>query len=319
MSINSYANLTKEQKTFYDRTLLERLVPKLVFMEHGQKRSIPKREGATVDYRRVNRLTPTTTPLTEGITPTGDAIDISNITATVKGYGHYVTLTDFIDIAGIDPVVTETIEVLGEHAAESLDIIVRDEIAKGTNVYYVGSNGAVGTDRGDVAGKLTGGVMRRIRQIMARNNVKPVPGTGGCYLAFVHPDVSYDIMDDSSAWTNANQYAGSTKIFNGELGKMYGIRFIETTMAPIYEGEGAGDTPADVYATIVIGANAYGVPDIAGSSKPKTIIKPLGSAGTGDPLDQRSSVGWKAYLAAVRLDELCILRVETIASVGALS
>ena len=320
MAINSYGNLTNEQKTFYDRTLLERLIPKLVFMQHGQKRTIPKREGATVDYRRFNRLDPATTPLTEGVTPTGKALDIANVTATVQGYGDYVTLTDFIDMAGIDPVITETIEVLGEQAAESLDIVVRDEIAKGTNAYYVTADG-VGTARDDVAGKLTGGVMRRIRQIMARNNVKPVPGTGGAYLAFVHPDVSYDIMEDNAAWTNANQYAGSTKIFNGELGKMYGIRFIETTMAPIYEGEGAGDAglEADVYASIVIGANAYGVPDIAGSSKPKTIVKPLGSAGTGDPLEQRSSVGWKAYLAAVRLDELCILRVETIASVGALS
>lgn len=279
-------------------------------MEHGQKRPIPKNEGDTINFRRFNRLSVATTALTEGVTPSGRSLSISEITAVVSGYGDYVVLTDLIDMAGIDPVLTETVDLLGEQAGETLDTIVRDVVAAGTNVYYTEGNSR--SDVGD-AHTLEGSDMRRVRQIMARNNVKPL--TGKDYLAFIHPDVAYDIMGDT-AWTNANQYAGSEKIFNGEIGKLYGVRYIETTMAPIFEGQGHDDD--DVYGTIVIGANAYGVPDIAGSSKPETIIKDLGSGGTSDPLDQRSSAGWKAYLASVRLDELCILRVESGASVGAL-
>lgn len=313
MAINAYAGLSAQQKTFYQRVLLERLLPKLVFMKYGQPKPVPKNEGATVNFRRFNSFTPTTTPLTEGVTPTGETITYGTVTATIQGYGKYVIITDQLDMMGIDDNITEATEALGENAGESLDMVVRDVVAAGTNVFYAGS--AVSRDQVTASDILTGAMMRRVRQVMARNNVKPVKGAGA-YLAFVHPDVAYDIMGDS-AWTNANQYAGSQKIFDGEIGKLYGVRYIETTMAPIFVGEGAAG--CDVYGTIVIGDGAYGVPDIAGSSKPEIIVKPLGSGGSEDPLNQRASVAWKAYLAAARLNELCILRVESAASVGALA
>lgn len=295
----------QQAQTFYDRTLLERLLPLLVFLKYGQKKPIPKNEGATGNWRRFTSLQPATTPLVEGVTPSGDKVVVEYVSATVQGYGNYVYLTDLLDMAGIDPVATETTELMGENAAETLDMVVRDVVAAGTYVYYVGyaSNVAppgaqpvVATARADVKAGciLDGATIRRARRIMARNNVKPVPGAGA-YIGFIHPDTSFDITGDP-AWVNANQYAGSQKIFDHEIGKLHGIRFIETTMAPIFPL--AGDTGAvDIYATLVIGANAYGIPDIAGSCKPRTIIKSLGSAGTGDPLNQRSSVG-RTKLAA---------------------
>lgn len=303
MAVQTYGGLTAEQKTFYDRTLLDRLLPNLVFMKYGQKRPIPKNEGATVNFRRFNSLPVITTPLVEGQPPAGSNLSITSITATVQGYGDYVLLSDFIQMAGIDPVVTETLELQGEQAAESLDTIVRNIVAAGTNVLYASG----GTTRNSISSShvLTGRLVRYARRILARNNVKPYQRNE--YLAFIHPDAADDLMGDA-AWVSANQYAGSQQIFDGELGKLYGIRFIETTLAPIFAG--AGSNGIDVYATIVIGRDAYGVPDIAGSSKPETIVKPLGSAGTADPLNQQSSVGWKAYLACVRLQELAILRIE---------
>lgn len=300
--------VSQQAQTFYDRTLLERLKPKLVFLQYGQKKPIPKREGATGNWRRFTSLSPATTPLVEGVTPQGDRLVVEYVSATVQGYGNFVYLTDLIDMAGIDPVATETVELMGENAAETLDIVVRDVVARGTNVYRV--NGRADRNLVQAGDIIDGATMRRARRIMARNNAKPVPGAGA-YIGIVHPDVSYDIMGDP-AWVNANQYAGSQKIFDGEIGKMHGVRYIESTLAPVFEGEGADSI--DVYGTIILAANGYGVPDIAGSSKPKTIIKSLGSGGTSDPLEQRSSIGWKAYLAAVRLDELCILRVESAVS-----
>ena len=300
--------VSQQAQTFYDRTLLERLKPKLVFLQYGQKKPIPKREGATGNWRRFTSLSPATTPLVEGVTPQGDRLVVEYVSATVQGYGNFVYLTDLLDMAGIDPVATETVELMGENAAETLDIVVRDVVARGTNVYRV--NGRADRNLVQADDIIDGATMRRARRIMARNNAKPVPGAGA-YIGIVHPDVAYDIMGDP-AWVNANQYAGSQKIFDGEIGKMHGVRYIESTLAPVFEGEGADGI--DVYGTIILAANGYGVPDIAGSSKPKTIIKSLGSGGTSDPLEQRSSIGWKAYLAAVRLDELCILRVESAVS-----
>jgi len=296
--------LSAEVKTFYERVLLERLLPKLVFMKYGQKKNIPKREGATVNFRRFNSLSTTTTPLTEGVTPDGVNLSVTEVTATVSQYGRYVQISDFIDMVGIDPVLTETVELLGENAGESLDEIVRDVVAAGTNVLY--SDGA---SRAEVASNINATLIKKARRFMKRNNVKPI--TNNEYIGIIHPDVAYDIMG-LAEWTNANQYAGSQKIFDGELGKIYGIRFIETSKAPVWTGAGAAG--ADVYGTIVLGKGGYGIPDIAGSSKPEVIVKQFGSAGTADPLNQRATAGWKAALTAVRLQELAILRIETTAS-----
>jgi len=308
MAVQTYGALTAQQRIFYDRTLLSRLLPKLVFMQYGQKKPMPKKEGHTANFRRYQALAAATVPLTEGVTPAGRALSILSINASVQQFGDFIRLSDLLDLMGIDSNATEALELLGEQAGLTLDTVVRNVVVAGTNVFFVGG----GPARINVASshRVDGVTMRRVRQIMARNNVSPVAGND--FLAFIHPDVAYDIMGDA-AWTNANQYAGSTKIFEGEIGKMYGVRYIETTMAPIFTGAGAAGI--DVYGTIVIGRDAYGVADIAGSSKPETIIKQLGTEGSGDPLNQRSSVGWKALFTAVRLQELAILRVESAASV----
>jgi len=158
-------------------------------------------------------LNPVTTPLTEGIPPTASSdLTINHITATVQGYGDYILLSDFIDMAGIDPVVTETIDLMGEQAALSIDTIIRNHVAAGTNVYYVGGR----TARNLVAStdKISASAINFARKVMARNNIKPLQG--GFYVAFIHPDAAYDLMEDP-AWVNASQYAGSQQISTANL------------------------------------------------------------------------------------------------------
>lgn len=307
---NSYAKQTTQQREFYDRVLLKRLLPKLVFVQFGQKdkRSIPKNDGDTINLRRMNKFPPATTPLVEGVTPAGRNLSFSTIRATVQQHGDFVTLTDMISLMGIDPVATEVLEAQGEQAGETLDMVARDVVCSGTNVLYLtpGAVERVEVAAGDI---LDGRAIRRARQIMARSNVEPLSGG---YVGFIHPDTVYDLMG-SKDWVDVSLYGKPGQIFNGEIGKLWGVRFVETTMAPIFAGEGADDV--DVYATIIIGKDAYGVVDVAGKSKPQTIIKALGTGGTSDPLDQRSSVGWKALMTAVRLQELAILRIEHTVSI----
>jgi N4-gp56 family major capsid protein len=303
---NSYAKLPSQRKTYYERVLLDRLLEELVFTKFAQteKSSIPKHEGDTINFRRFNSLPVPTDSLVEGITPAGADLSITQITATVKEEGNFVPLTNWLDLVGIDPVIQETSELCGENAGETIETRIRDIIFNGTNVYYA-SGGIARNTVGD-AHTFTGTIVRRAKQIMTRNRVKPVPGMGA-YIGVIHPDGAYDLKGHTE-WREPNTYVDVKNIINGEIGKLYGIRWIESNYCPVWDGEGlAGDT---VYGGLVIGRGAYGAVDIAGSAKPEIIVKQKGSAGTGDPLNQRSSIGWYAAMTAVRLNELCLLRVE---------
>ncbi len=301
---NSYAKLPSQHQTFYDMTLLDRLLPDLHFLEHGQKykRPIPKKSGTTINFRKVNSLPIPAVPLTEGVTPAGTNLSISQIITTVQQEGDFTQLTDMLDLVGLDDLITETTELNGEQAALTLETRCRDVVFNGTNVYYVG--GGIARNQVGIANIFTGTEVRRIRQIMARNNVKKV---GGDYIGFIHPDGAYDLKGHAE-WREPNLYADPKNIFNGEIGKLYGIRWVESNMCPIWVGAGAAG--ADVYGCLVVGDGAYGVVDVAGSSKPEVIVTQLGSAGSADPLKQRSTVGWKALMATVRLQELAMIRVE---------
>jgi len=307
MATQTYAALTAEQKTFYDRVLLERLLPELVHGKWGQKKSAPKNEGDTINFRRFNSLAAATTPLTEGVTPTGNSLSITTITATVQQYGDYIEISDKISLVGIDPVLTETVQLLGEQSGLTFDTIVRDVLASGTNVQYAGGK----TARNLITSSdiVTATEIKKAVRTLRRNNVKPI--VNNAYIGIIHPDVEYDIMSDP-AWIDVSKYAASEQIFDGEVGKLFGVKFVRTANAKKFPGAGSGGI--DVYATLIIGRDAYGIVDIAGSSKPEVIVKPLGSAGSADPLNQRQTAGWKAMFTAVRLQELAILRLESAAS-----
>lgn len=302
--MNTYADINPAAQQHYDRELYERLLPMLVFAKYGVKKSIPKNEGATVNYRRFTRLPVSTSPIIEGVTPAALPMTLDSVTAIVKEYGDWTPLYDFIDMAGIDPTLSEYTKALGELAGQKIDAIIRDVVQAGTNVYRVNGRATrLLVAAGDV---MNGATMRRIRRIMSRNNAKPVEGVGA-YVAFVDPDVADSIRGDVS-WVDAKHYADPKAVITGDMGELYGVRYIETTQAPIFTGLGAGGI--DVHGIIVVGNGGYVIPDIAGSSKPKVIVKPIGSGGAEDPLNQRGSVGSKYFLTAARLDELCILRVE---------
>lgn len=308
MATQTYTALTAEQKTFYERALLSRLVPNLVYAKWGQKKSAPKREGDTINFRRFNSLAAATTPLTEGVTPAGSSLSVATVTATVKQYGDFVEVSDKLDLVGIDPVVTEAVEMLGEQAGLTFDSVVRDVLCAGTNVQY--ANGRTARNLITASDILTGTEIKKAVRTLRRANVKPVDGK--FYIGIIGPDVEYDLMADNM-WQDVSKYSAAEQIFEGEIGRLYGVRFVRTGNPKKYAGAGSGGI--DVHATLILGAEAYGIVDIAGSSKPETIIKDFGSAGTADPLDQRATVGWKALFECVRLQELAILRIESAASV----
>ena len=301
--LNTIGTVTAENKTFYEKALLQRLTPELVYTQYGQKKSAPKNEGTTVNFRRFNAVDPKTTALTEGETPEGSALSVSTVPATVSQYGDFVRISDVLDTAGIDPVITEMAQVLGESAGLTVDTIVRNVVLNGTNVQYGGG----AENRAGVASTavLTANEIRKAVRTLRKNHAKPLDG--GFYIGIVDPETAYDLMSDT-LWQDVSKYNGGQAIMAGEIGKLCGVRFVET-------GNGAtvssGATPAvTLHQTMILGADAYGVVDIAGTSKPQIIIKSTDSGGTADPLNQRSTVGWKALFTAVRLQELAMVRIE---------
>ena len=310
---NSDGNhLTPEMKTFYDMTLLDEAGPALVHDQFGQKRPIPKNGGKTIEFRKFSPLAKATTAITEGVTPDGGKLDVTAVTATVAQYGYYIVQSDVLELTALDNTILEATKLLGRQAGRTLDTITRDVLVAGTNVTYcpkIGSNGAETevTSRAnlDATAQLTVDV---VQQVVAKLRAKNAPTINGDYVAIIHPYVAYDLMRDPE-WIDAHKYAQPDNIYAGEIGKIAGVRFVQTTEAKIWTGDGCPSGLA-VFASLFMGDGAFGVTEVTGGGL-QTIVKQKGSAGTADPLDQRSSIGWKAIKVAERLIEPYLVRVES--------
>ena len=303
--INTTASegLTNEMKTFYSDYLIEMAEAKLVHSQFGQKKPIPKNGGKSVEFRKYDPLPKITTPLAEGVTPTGQSLNVGIVPADVHQYGGFVELTDILLLTAIDNNLAQATKLLGAQAGRTLDTITREVLNGCTNVQY--GNGTV-DKRGSLTkdNKLTVDCIRRAARFLKVMNAEPIDDS---FVAIIHPDCAYDLMSDPE-WKYPHQYKDTENLYNGEIGKVAGVRFVETTEAKVFADAGAGGI--DVYSTIVLGDNAYGVIDIEGGGL-EHIVKQLGSAGTADPLNQRATAGWKATHAAVRLVEVYMIRIET--------
>lgn len=300
-------DLSPEMKTFYDKVLLRAATPKLVHDQFAQKRPIPQGNGKTIEFRKFGSLGKILTPLTEGVTPDGQKYSVSKIEATIAQYGGYIVMSDLLNLTAFDNNSAEVMKMLGEQAGRTSDTITREVLNAGTAVLYAGSK----TSRATIANadKLTiGDIKKAVRQLKRHN----CPTINGDYIAIVHPDTTYDLMNDSE-WVEAQKYQHPEKIYEGEIGKMFGVRFIESTEAKIFGKAGASNAP--VYSTLVFGENAYGVTSIGGRGI-ETIVKQLGSSGVADALNQRSSMGWKMNKVAKILDDERMVRIEHGCSLG---
>ena len=307
-NVTTDSGLSAENKTFYDRTLLESAKPNLIHSQFGQKRPIPKNGGKKIEFRRYGALPKALTPLTEGVTPDGRKLTVTAIEAEVHEYGDYVSLSDVLDLTAIDNNVLEATKAIGNQAGLTLDTITRNILQAGTNVQYCPKVGASGTtavtSRADIDAtcKLT---VDEIKKAVATLKANNVPKISGSYVAIIHPYAAYDLMSDTN-WEEMHKYTTSDNMYEGEIGRIAGVRFVESSEALIVK---TSTNPA-VFCTLVLGENAYGITEVTGGGL-KTIIKQLGSAGTADPLDQRSTVGWKAMQTAEILQQNYMIRIES--------
>ena len=403
--------LSAQMKTYYSDYLIDMAEPKLVHDQFGQKCPIPQNGGKTIEFRKYDPLPKMTTPLAEGVTPNGQKLDMGVVTAEVKQYGGFIELSDILMLTAIDNNLVQATKLLGGQAGRTLDTITREVLSGGTNVQF--AEGQVASRMFLTGGKesgnhyLTVDAVRRAVRYLKKMNAETINGS---YVGIIHPDTAYDLMSDPK-WINVKTYSDPEGIYQGEIGKIENVRFVESSEAKIFHAEDlcaesrnltvlsytalekeesvpngcgtatlyklavnetlteedahrlvgaalqikhssgyetvsvvgfnpaaaalyleaepftaplegdvifpgeAGPEGCDVYATLIIGDNAYGTTEISGGGLTH-IIKQLGSAGTADPLNQRASAGWKATKAAVRLVEPYMIRIETASTFG---
>jgi N4-gp56 family major capsid protein len=302
------SGLTDEMKKYYSDYLIDNAVPKLVHDQFGQKHPIPKNGGKTIEFRKYSPLPKLTTPITEGVTPDGQSLNMSTVEATVAQYGGYITLSDMLLLSAIDNNLVQATKLLGAQAGATLDTITREVLNGGTNVIFAdggidrASLGALGEN--GPANLLTVADIKNAVRLLKTQNAEQIDGS---WIGIIHPDVAYDLTNDP-AWKDVKTYSDPDDMYEGEIGKIFGVRFVETTEAKIWAG--AGDHDRAVYSTLILGANAYGTTEITGGGL-EHIVKQLGSAGTADPINQRATVGWKATKVAERLVENYMVRIES--------
>ena len=301
-NLTTSAGLSEEMKTYYSDYLIDNAIPKLVHDQFGQKHPIPKNGGKTIQFRKYSPLPKLTTPIQEGVTPDGQSLNMTVIEATVAQYGGYVTLSDVLLLTAIDNNLVQATKLLGAQAGSTLDTITREVLNGGTNVIYAGGKSArTALDESSVL--MVDDIKKAVRLLKSQNAEK----INGDWVGIIHPDVSYDLTNDP-AWKDVKTYSDPSDIYEGEIGKLYGVRFVETTEAKVWAKAGSGSRA--VYSTLILGDNAYGVTELTGGGL-EHIVKQLGSAGTSDPLNQRATAGWKATKVAERLVENYMVRIES--------
>lgn len=311
------SDLSPEMKTYYSKYLIANAKPKLFHDQFGQKHPIPKNGGKTIEFRRYSALPKATTALTEGVTPSGRKLNVSKIESTVKQYGDYIELSDMLILTAIDNNMVQATELLGAQAGVTSDTITREIINAGTNVQYAGGV----SNRKAIAStnKLSVEEVRKGVRTLRSYNTEPFGD--GYYVGIISPDLEYDLMKDTE-WVDASKYGKPEQLFNGEIGRIAGVRFVSTSEAKVWKKSSettdsnvpnTENNKVDVHSTLILGKDAYGVTELEGMGL-QHITKQLGSSGTADPLNQRATVGWKLAKTAEILSQEKMVRIESAAS-----
>jgi N4-gp56 family major capsid protein len=317
-------------QSLFNTLLLRRGLPMLIHQVGVKMYPLSRRSGKTMIWRRFEELAVATTPLVEGINPAGKAKTKADVSATISPYGDFIEDTDMVLSTQPDPHAVENVELLGEQMGRTFDQLYRDLAATATNITYAnGTSTATVTevvDRNDLD--------RAYRALMGRNALKFTPmivasGSVGtqpimpAYWATCHEDVAFDLRH-IDGFVLVSEYPSRGGVLEGEFGAdKNGIRFLSSSQG--YKLAGATGTTAagtdvkntasfvDVYSIFVIGRDFAGGVNLAGDNG-RVITKDLGSAGTGDPLDMRATVGWKKYDARAILNQSFLQEIQTAAS-----
>ncbi len=235
-----------------NRYVLDANKTKRKYTKFGQRVDIPKGKAKTVAFDKLSPLPKAMTPLTEGVTPKGAAVNITRVKGEPEQFGNYVSYTDQLDFFANDPSpeVLKYADLLTENQLETFEHLDAMELASGLNVFYAGE----AKSRGELTDVLTVKDIRRAVTSLKRNKVQPADGTD--FIAFIHPDVVYNIWNDPE-WRQPHTYADTKQLYDGEIGRLFGVRFIEDPDAYVFRGEEFGGVYGELTVTKVDGSTIY--------------------------------------------------------------
>lgn len=311
-------SLSAEMKTFYEKRLLDQAEPLLVHNQFGDKYPIPANNGKKIEFRKYSALPKALTALTEGVTPAGNSLTVTTVEGTVKQYGDWIQLSDMLQMTAIDNNVVQATKLLSSQAGRTLDTVTREVLAGGTNVIYAPK--VVDGAETEVLSRsaltpecvLTPFVVMRAAATLEAMNT---PKIDGSYVLIIHP-YCRETLQESPGWVDVVKYKEGNNTFSGEIGKIGDVRVVTTSEAKVINDSTCpvveDSTYYSVFTSLLLGANAYGVTELENGGL-QHIVKQLGYG--EDPLNQRSSCGWKATSAAVRLCEEYMVRIESLSPV----
>lgn len=287
---------------YYDKLFLERAEAQLVHKQLGQRSTnVGAGQGGVgtgmVQWTRWSNLSTVTAGQGEGVPTTAVSLTATAITATLSQYDNAVTISDILARASFGDITKSAMEILAYNAGISIDTIIRNAVAASLTTQNATGVAAAAWTSIPATGVLSISEIRKAVRTLKRNDTPTQ--SDGFYVAVVHPDTSYDLMGDTTTggWIDANKYMNAEKLFNGEIGKMYGTRFLETSNGYV---KGTGVTSsASIYTTSVFGKEAFGISEL---QQLKTFVKGFGTSGAADPTDKISSVGWKCMFGVAVLN-----------------
>ena len=311
-------SLSAEMKTFYEKRLQDHAETLLVQNQFGDKYPIPAGSGKKIEFRKYSALPKALTALTEGVTPAGNSLTVNTVEGTVKQYGDWIQLSDMLQMTAIDNNVVQATKLLSSQAGRTLDTVTREVLAGGTNVIYAPK--VVDGAETEVLSRSTLTpecvltpfvVMRAAATLEAMNT----PKINGSYVLIIHP-YCRETLQESPGWVDVVKYKEGNNTFSGEIGKIGDVRVVTTSEAKVINDSTCpvveDSTYYSVFTSLLLGANAYGVTELENGGL-QHIVKQLGYG--EDPLNQRSSCGWKATSVAVRLCEEYMVRIESLSPV----
>src|SRR5271165_557629 len=342
-NIVQYGDISPRTAAYVVKELLKRATPYMVIEKFGQQYPIPMNSTRNARFRRYfltgatgsagdgnpanNFFTPLSlTPLLEGVTPSGLKLDYKDYIVQLNQFGDFIMISDVVEDTHEDPVLSEATQILSESAAQTFEAIRYNVIKAGTNVFY-----ANGSARNQVNTPPTLTLQRRITTALNRQNAKFITSivsstpnfrtepVEAAYIGLVHPDMETDIRN-MAGFIPTKQY-GTVTPWENEIGAVERVRYLTSTVfVPFGDGGGAKGamrsttgTDADVYPILYLARDAYGIVPLRGrDSLTPMVVNPKPAA--GDPLGQRGSVGWKAWQAAVILQDAFMVRLEAAAT-----
>ena len=317
-------SLSGELKTFYDTELLENARVEMFYAQFAKKQHLPANHGTSVEWRKWNTFAKAT-ELIEGVIPTGQKFGMSSKMGSIRQYGTYATVSDKLELRAYDDVILGATEEMGASAAETQETLIRDALLVNTNVLYcdnitlaTGAKASTPTTCATMEASDT--VMSLLTPDMVAKAVTKlkkdrVPTINGKYYAVIHPSVAYDLRK-SDAWIEAHKYASPEEIYNGEIGELHNVRFVENVFAPVLGGElYVNKAGTRTYATYFFGKDAFGIIDPEGGAL-EMIVKDKSQI--GGPLNQFSTIGYKCETnGATILYTERVLRVMSASSFSA--